>query len=104
MLGRKSVQESALVAVTRSRARQQRDERAEQLQKEKESGVCPTPLEVECQDKPRGLEEAQEEEEPEESPYPQESADQEEHECLDEDQEVMENDPHTDDLESPRRD
>ena len=100
MLGRNSVQESALVAVTRSRARQQRDERAEQLQKEKESGVCPTPLEVECQDKPRGLEEAQEEEEPEESPYPQESVDQEEHECLDEDQEVMENDPYTDDLES----
>ena len=69
--------------MTRSRAHQQKDEGARQLQKEKESGVCPTPLEVECQDKPKGLEEAQEEEEPEEGPYPQESVDQEEHECLD---------------------
>ena len=72
MLGRKTVQESALVAVTISCAHQQRDEGAEQLQKE-ESGVCPTPLEVECQDKPMGLEEAQEEEELEKGPHLHES-------------------------------
>ena len=102
MLWRKSVQESALVAVKTSCARQQRDQGAKQLLKE-ESGVYPTPLEVECQDKPRGLEEAQEEEEPEEGPHPQESCDQKEHESRDDDnQEVMENDPYTDVLKSQK--